>query len=122
MRKTILGLALILSTLGLSAQKKDQKYDLYLIQQNKIGGPTVFLSGTFIRNDTLFLETGALSNVISIHSEDSSWNSIFIYPYRKLKANPIPPSGPGLLPHGTLRGSGTQTKGEVLKSKLNKKP
>lgn len=111
----IIGLVLVLGTLSLSAQTKNKKYDLFYLQQNQIYGPIAFPTGTFMRNDSLFIEVNALVNVIVIHNEDSTWKSLLLKPFREKG----PDKGEGPLKRVTIKPSG-EIKQEIIKEpKIN---
>lgn len=94
MKKTILGLALSLITMSLSAQVLNKKYDLfYLDGTDKTKPQSAYYIGAFLRNDTIFITPGAIVNVVTIQNEDSTWKSILLKPFREKQIYVIPPVG-----------------------------
>lgn len=76
------GLFLLLSATSLNTQVLRKKYDLYFLEKGNI-----YPLGVYLVNDTLFITTSGLPNVISIQRErDSVWSAIGLKSFREPNA------------------------------------
>lgn len=113
MRKTLMGFALSLITMSLSAQQLNKKYDLFYLDKHSYA----YYIGAYLRNDTIFITPGAIINVISIQNEDSTWRSILLKPYREPSVKyEIPSHGtPTTKYTNTLKLEATPSKSDSIK-------
>lgn len=77
---TLLSLSLLLF-IGASAQKRNTIYTLYYHEK----GSYFYPIGMTLSNDTLYISTGGLANVVAIKKEGDTtiWSTILLRPFRQ---------------------------------------